>query len=136
MTIGSIFYAPGAKFAFPRSYLYGFSIRMNTVPTQVGRVFTFVDGSNPNLRYTVIVQQEVYDWSSNRYTLDFVLEETYYQFLPNMTKNPLNGCLELLYDQVDERPYTMFSPFCAVFPTRYRYPYPPAPPGYWLPAWP
>ena len=134
MPVGVGTYFPNGKFAFPRSYLSQFILGINTPVTQDGRTFTFVDGFGTSI-YTIRFKAEFWDWSSNRYTLDWIIEDAYYQSYP-IPGAPVTFPFYFAYyfAPTDDLPSVIFLPYGVDFPTRFFYPLPPPPPDYWNPA--
>lgn len=133
MTKGTGSYLPQAKFAFPRSYVRGFCVRVNAPVTFTTNKAIFFDAGAPTRRFTVETDMRFYNWSSNRYTLDFVITESYYQNLPNLTKIAVLYTVSWLISPLNRSVYVEYLPFGLAFIPRYYTDYPPAPPGYWKP---
>lgn len=73
-------YTPQAKFAFPRSYAYQIYVEDQSPNiTRVGDyIHTDIDAS---IGYGIWykVRPQIWEWSSNRYTLDFVVEDCWWE---------------------------------------------------------
>jgi hypothetical protein len=134
MVKGAANYAPSAKFAFPRSYVRGFCVRVNAPVTFTTNKAIFFDAGNPNIRYTIETDIRFYNWSSNRYTLDFIITESYYQTLPNVAKTAVPYRVTWIISPVNKSVYLEYLPYSAAFIPRYYTDYPPAPPSYWKPT--
>lgn len=113
--------------------MWGFSIRVDTPVTQADRVFTFPDGGTPTRLYTVSIAERVYNWSSNNYSLDFTIEDSYYQDLPDTTKHPMSYLLAYFAAGVNGRPHWVFFPFGLAFVDDHFFELPPAPSTWWSP---
>jgi len=127
---------PNGQLAFPRSYIWGFNILVNNTVTQDGRFFHFVNASSPSQVFTVSWKENVFDWSSNRYTLDYVIDDSYYQNLPDLTKNPMTYALTFYAAADTGRSVLYFYPFGLGFVDDHFFQLPPAPPDYWRPPFP
>lgn len=134
MTKGAGNYSPQAKFAFPRSYVHGLCVRVDAPTTFTLNKAIFFDGGVPTRRFTIETDTRFYNWSSDRWTLDFVITESYYQNLPNLTKFAVPFRVTWLRSPLDKRMYVEYLPYSLNFIARYYSAYPPAPPGYWRPT--
>jgi hypothetical protein len=135
MTIGAGVYSPQSKFSFPRSYVRGISLEVvaNGI-TMVGDTITFINPSLPSQHFTVVIDPRVFPWSSNGYTLDYVISESYYQNDPDPTEFPMSFALSYFMPAA-RAPYLNFQPFQLNFAQKHYFDLPLAPPGYWLPEW-
>jgi len=130
--IGTGSYDPQPKFAFPRSYVRGVAIQIvSGVVVQTGRFFQLQNPPDPTL-YFIVFNEKFWDWSSNRYTLDFVVEESYYQPGGVGSYVPMPFLVTYYTNTPDYSPYLVYSPFSSPGGITY-YQLPPAPPDYWLP---
>lgn len=136
MVLGAGTFVPGARFALPRSYWYGVWLSFNSdaVVSWVGNEVTFLD---PPSGVTGLIgfEPRAWSWSSNCYTLDFLIVESWYRVPPSPTQNPLPFVLTYFVDPSDGKPYMVYSPFGAVGTGAFKHQAPPPPPGYWRPHW-
>lgn len=129
--IGVGTYVPNGQYAFPRSYIRGFGIQIvaGTI-TQLGNGFVLSNPPSPAV-YAVIINDYFYNWSSNGYTLDHVIGESYYSPLGDGSYIPMPFLLQF-YNRTDERgSWIVYSPFSSPGGVTW-FELPPAPPGYWL----
>ncbi len=133
MPAGPATLVPHAKFHFTRSYLWGIDIRVNTPVTNDGRFYHFHDGADPTRVFTVSVREKMWLWSSNHYTMDFIIEDSYFEDSVPPYFHLMDYRLD--YDIIlgDNKPRVTFFPFSIPFITPSLFAFPPAPPGYWLP---
>lgn len=74
------FYTPSAKFAFPRSYAYQIYVE-DQAPT-ITRVGDYIHTDISSvIGYGIWykIRPQMWNWSSNRYTLDFVVETCWWE---------------------------------------------------------
>lgn len=77
-------YIPQPQFAFPRSFLEGIEIRHDlTSPSWSGSLCSFWIAGPPDALCKVKFKDEFIPWSSNRYTLDWIVEWATYEYPPN-----------------------------------------------------
>lgn len=73
-------FVPGAKFAFPRSYYY--QIYCEDQSPNISRFLDYIHVDiDPTIGYGIWykIRPQFWNWSSNRYTLDFVLEDVWWE---------------------------------------------------------
>lgn len=136
MTLGTGTFYPGGRFAFPRSYIYGIWLSFNntaSVNWTDNRV-TFSD-SGGVVTGAIRFVPEFWSWSSNRYTMDYLIDESWYAIAPDPTEVPLPFALIYYIDPLNGRPYFVYQPFSTPGTGEFKHAAPPAPPGYWLPPW-
>lgn len=76
-------YIPQGQFAFPRSYCQGIQIRHDLMPPAwAGNGVDFWIAGPPDALCQVHFKTNFFAWSSNRYTLDYVVESAYYRYPP------------------------------------------------------
>lgn len=81
-------YAPSPHFAAPRSYFQGIDFNLSGyIITQIDNVYFWDNPGAPFDHWRIEVDERVYDWSSNRYTLDFVIVH-FDLFIPPSTNLP------------------------------------------------
>lgn len=130
------YYLPSAQFALPRSYIRGICIQIDAVVTQTENEFTFPDGINPLITYHINWDSRFWEWSSDRWTLDYMLTGVYYSVSGGAPRIDVPfGCQYFLRDE-NLSPYVIVNPFSAAWSQFHYYELPPAPPGYWQPAFP
>jgi hypothetical protein len=119
-----------------RSYLWGIDIRVNLDVTQDGRTFVLGATYPFGQKYTIVLKEKFYNWSSNNYTLDYPIEESYYENLADPNRYPMS--FGLAYFAADDfgRPVIVFFPFNLPFVDSHYREFPPAPSDYWLQGMP
>jgi len=100
----------------------------------VDNVLTFINTGTPSQHFTVVIDPRVFAWSSNAYSLDFVIEDSYYQNDPDPTHYPMDFALSYFFPE-PRSPYVNFQPFGLSFPDKTFFDFELPPPGYWLPPW-
>lgn len=135
MTIGSPTYVPQGVFGFPRSY-----ITHIVAYTNVDNPATFVFNeirvnsySFPNIVQYIEFKTEFIPWSSNHYTLNWILAQWYYKTSPFGVHIPYQGRCEFTWDaSVDSNVLliTTDSPDHKTY-----FPVQGAPSGYWMPPY-
>jgi len=69
---------PQSRFAFNRSYIDRFLITQAFMPTdQVGRHFVLRPTPYGGLTWYITVKEKFWTWSSNNFTLDYIIEDNY-----------------------------------------------------------
>jgi hypothetical protein len=130
--IGTGSFSPSGQFNFPRSYVRGIGIQIvSGTIAQTDNTFVLVNPPDPTF-YTLVFSDRFWNWSSNRYTLDWIIEESYYNPGGLGTQVPMPYLLTFYTDTTTPNPYIIFSPFSSPGGVTY-YELPPPPPGYWLP---
>src|SRR5215216_2273872 len=112
MTIGTGTFPQGSKFALVRAYipLVAFAGILDT-PVIAGRTYVFFPSIVPLDTYVVVLKQEFYDWNSNVYSLDFIVEQAYYMTFPSPTQIPVNYDLLYMPPVVGRAAALRFKPF-------------------------
>lgn len=89
MTIGAVVGYPTTKFALPRSYIKRlmFPARLALAGSVAG-VFIFTEPLYPAHTYYVVVKPNFWVWSSNKWTLDFIVDQAYATINPSPTLIP------------------------------------------------
>jgi len=132
--IGVGSFAPQAKFAFPRSYIRGIGIQIvSGTITPITNGWVLQNPPSPALYY-VVLEDRFWDWSSNAYTLDFVVKESYWTPDGSPSYVPMPFLVTYYTDTPNKSPYLIYSPFSSPGGVTY-FELPSAPPGYWLPLW-
>lgn len=76
-------FLPNGRFAFPRSYVQGLYVRHDPgAVTWDGELLTFIVAGTPNALVKVYFDARFAAWSSNRWTLDFVVTHGTYEYPP------------------------------------------------------
>ncbi len=128
---GIISYVPGGKFWFPRSYFTLLKVHTNHVNS-----VTYADGlitwghvpPDAVIGYTKI-RDQIIPWTSNTYSLDFVVEWWYYMILPSPTEYEWGGEVSYAFDPVVKQQCLIIATEAG--DTDYYFEVPPAPPDYW-----
>lgn len=120
----------------PRSYVGAFVLNVTAPITQTDNVIDFTDPANPLVHFHIKIDQRFWDWSSNNWTLDWIIEESYYYVLPSPVTAVMPFNLSYFTFGDDGIPSLGFQPFGIVFPDYHVYPLPQAPGGYWSPPVP
>jgi hypothetical protein len=133
MTLGVGSYSPSPRFAFPRSYIRGIAVNVTANDVALtDNIVTFSDPSNPNVTFQFRIWSHVYAWTTNRYTLDFVIDESFYKVAPSPTENPMPFSLTY-YQPEPGMTYLAFQPFGIIFPDTHFFDLPTNITNYWLP---
>lgn len=137
MTLGAGTFVPNGRFAITRPYLRGIWLSFDTgaIVTWTDNSVAFADGPVPVVTGRITFLEEFWEWSSNRYTLDHVIIESWYSFNGGVTEIPLPFALTW-YTDTDGSPYLVYNPFSAVGTGAFKHDMPPTPPSwYWQPNW-
>lgn len=129
-------YIPAPKFAFPRSYLRGIRLAFNSdaVIVWAGAQVDFLDPPS-GVDGRIIFDPRLIVWSSNSYSLDFCVIESWFRIPPSPSQLPLDFTLEW-FDQPSFGRYIVFEPFGSVGSGTFLHDLPGAPPSYWnYPLW-
>lgn len=120
------------KFAIPRQYLGGIEIGNTwTGISMTGNVITLY-GTSPFLYYNVfVIRSNVVTWSSNRYTLDYVLEDHWSNVPPSPSHDPFYVTTEYL-GAGSGLPGRVLLRLPGYDAQRAFFPLPPSPPDYWM----
>lgn len=90
MTIGVVTGQPTQKFAFPRSYIDGISIKSGVaVPVWASNRMDLWDTAFTSVYWSLYFKYDFWEWSSNRWTIDYVLEHAWYGSSDPATGSPL-----------------------------------------------
>ena len=131
MPIPLVNYAPGAKFAFNRGYLK--DIRMSThAGTKTWDGHTFKVAVTAPVAYNTfwVFDTRIIAWSSNVYTLDFLLTDAYYVIPPNPTHFPFVVGVSWEYSEDPPTPFIRVTN-AGDFSTHFLLSIPQAPSSYW-----
>lgn len=134
MVLGAGTFIPSGQFAFPRSYLRGIWLSFDT-PAIVNWTYnrvTFADSVTPVVTGAISIFYNAWAWSSNRYTVDHMVTESWYSFDNGVTKIPLPFALTWFLDS-DFSTWLVYNPFSALGTGAFKHDMPAAPPSYWRP---
>jgi len=137
VTLGVGTFFPQGQFAAPRSYYYGVWLSFDT-----GSVVNWTDNradfQAPGGVVTgaVVFHERFWEWSSNKWTLDHMLVESWYAVAPSPTEIPLPYNLQFYTEPSLTRTYLLYEPFGAPGSAAFKHAMPPAPPDYWMPPFP
>lgn len=130
-------YANGGQFALQRSYLKGFVLVWQPGSTVItsGNPWVFEEHVYGGYRLHIKFRSEWWNWSSNRYTPDWIVED-FYATAPG-SSTPINqgGVLVGLSYDVDHPSYYI-SFITGAAPDPLWLDFPAAPSTYWLPPLP
>ena len=126
-------FVPNAQFVILRSYIYKLQFLDETGALFVsGNEFTIALVGSPGYAHVYKIFEHVLDWSSNRYTLDHIVEDCWWRDDANPTHHPQAYSVTYFHDPIDKLPtIKVFNPFSQAASANYVLP--PAPPNYWLP---
>lgn len=129
-------YFPSAKFAFPRSYFAQILVSDQAADiTRVGNsIHTSID---PLIGYGIWYQihPNIWPWSSNRYTLDFVVVDCWWEAFFDGVHHPQGYTTNFLYYGTPPLPTLQIAnPFISTFNEVIHVTQ--APSYYWLPPYP
>jgi len=129
---GGVFY-PDGRFTVLRSYTAAFVLNVTAPVTQTDNVIDFTDPANPLVHFHIKIDLRFWNWSSNNWTLDWIIEESWYYVLPSPVTAPMPFNLSWFTYGDEALPALGFQPFGIVFPDYHVFTLPPAPPGWWSP---
>lgn len=134
MTLGAGTFVPGGRFSFPRSYVPQFLVNVDTDTFVVAlHACAFLDPNNHNFSFHIILDPRFYEWSSNKWTLDHVVLESYYVISPDPTEIPMPFVLSF-HTYGAGAQALIFQPFGINFIENRKVPLPPPPSDYWTPG--
>jgi len=118
--------------AIPRQYLGGVEIGNEwTGISMTDNVITLF-GTVPFLYYNIfVIRPNVLTWSSNTYTLDYLLEEQYSVVPPSTSHDPFTVLTEYLTPS-EGKPARLLIRLVGYDHQRAFFPLPPSPPTYWM----
>lgn len=136
MTLGPGTYHPGGQFAFPRSYLAGVWFQFNAGSSVVWTDnFAAVTDVGGVVTAGIEIAPEAFVWSSNCYTLDFLITQSWYKVAPSPTEIPLPFALTWFIDPDTTWPYVVYQPFSAIGTGDFKHTLPSTPDDYWGPKY-
>lgn len=103
--LGTVTYVPQPKFWFNRAYIrrFAFGFNVGAAIVQTGNVFEITDTTNPIVHVHCKLRDDFWDWSSNSYTLDHVVEDWWLIIDPSPTPLPLNFILSHWWNAPDAK---------------------------------
>lgn len=124
----------GAKYKFNRSYYKGFVVGWLPGVTVVssGNPFVLQEHTYGGYKLVIEFKSNVWSWSSNRYTHDYLLENYYALFPGDTTPISAGGVTVGQSWDVDHIAYR-YSLLQDGWTNLYWFDFPAAPPGYWAP---
>jgi hypothetical protein len=129
-TIGFGSYPQGAKFSFPRSFIKSVAFDGLFPPLITGGPdFEFAPTTAPGFRFFISFSPVFWAWSSNAYTLDFVIIASYYTQPPSPVQTAYNFRVKYRYDSPSDGAAIEFYPTTSDTPPVY-YALPAAPSTY------
>jgi len=128
---GIITYVPSGQLNLPRSYLTMLKVHTNhvNVPDYNDGVITWTHSPPDSVIGYTKLKDNFVTWSSNVYSLDYMVEYWYYKILPSPTEYEWGGELSIAWDQTVQRMCLVVATTSA--DTDYYFGLPPAPPYYW-----
>ena len=132
MVMGTGNYIPQAKFWFPRSYIRGICLRFDPgaiIYQDVNRFYGY-DSATPTLYFEVHIDERFVAWSSNSWSLDFIITENWVNApINDPTKHAFDFALITEY-RLGHGVYILFAPG-GLGTVKHYFDLPPAPTGYW-----
>jgi hypothetical protein len=131
LTLGTAFYSPSAKFAVTRSYVKKIAFTTGGWPTEWdGTLFRVYVGSPLVYINNVLFNPKFIAWSSNVYSLDYIVEQCYYQVPPLFAHNPSTIGVNWFPNDDPPTPSLQIDFIATGYPLS-RVTLPPAPGGWW-----
>lgn len=132
---GLITYGQTPKFGFTRAFMTKIRTGLFTwIVTQVDNQFTYSNILFPNDQIVIVLNPKVWEWSTNGYTLDFVICESYYHRLLTGIKDPAPAFVGLTYEPPDWSPALLFYNTDGILGGLAPYDMPGATEPYWVPG--
>jgi hypothetical protein len=127
-------YIPSPRYNFPRSYIKGFALFWlpGLTVLAAGNPFIFEEHTYGGYHLHLKFRDNFWDWNSNRYTLDYIVED-YYQTPPGSSTPETVGLLNVTQTLNIDHPSTHIFFQQAFGSETLWFDLPPAPPSYWLP---
>jgi len=70
------FFAPSGQFSIPRQYIRGIAFNLSGYNiTEAVNVYTWTNPGPPFDQWTIIVDERIWFWTSNSYTLDYAIAD-------------------------------------------------------------
>jgi hypothetical protein len=132
MSAPGAIYLPSGDYTFTASYLGGLWVRHDPgLLSWDGTVLQFIIAGPPDALCIVTFKDMFQAWSSNRYSLDYILESATYEYPPNPTKHDLPFYVQWMIPPDHWQAHLLID---TTYGAQYSsVPFPSAPPGYWLP---
>lgn len=131
--IGTGTYNPDAKFSVVRSYMTLVQISDTWgAPVQFANRFSYTPGGADPNNYNIVFWDHFWFPSTNFYSLDYIIAESYYIDLPSGIAHPMDFGLRYYPPIAGHGPAIWYQQF-NIAGTFRRFTLPPIPPGYWLP---
>lgn len=133
MTIGTGTFLPSGRFSFPRAYILDFYVYRNgNTVIQQGNKFIVTDAFNPQQKATFICHTNFLPWSSNGWTLDHIIVQSFYVTFTGGPEIPLPFNLDFQFNSTLKR-NGLYLGWIDLKVDPQRFPLDPAPADYWLP---
>lgn len=131
--VGSPTYQPQGQFAFPRTYVkqLTFGFASNALVVNTNEDFYVTDLTSGIIHVVANFAPEFWAASSNRYTLDFILEDWWLIVDPSTIPQPLNFFMKFQVDPVTGANEIFI--YLTGWTTRYTTPLPSYNEEYWTP---
>lgn len=132
MTIGTGTFVPTGRYFFPRPYACDFIFYRNFgVLHQSGGSFLLNAPSPDPTFFVVELQPNLWDWTTAAYSLDHVVEQSWYKPGGVGPELPMYFTLSFIINTTTGRRELHYAPFGLTFdPVLFTLP--PSPTGYWL----
>lgn len=130
---GIVICYPQNKFNFPRSYVTKLKVVTNHINSVSYADGIITWGHNPPdaVDGRTVLKANFITWSSNTYSLDYIVQAWWFRVNPDPTKIEWGGECNFKWDG---DVFTSVLEIATTSPdTTYYFDLPPAPPGYWLP---
>lgn len=124
---------PQNQFNFPRSYVKKLRVITNHVNSvsYTDGVITWGHVPPDAVDGQTVLKPNFVVWSSNVYSLDYLVQAWWYRINPDPTKIEWGGECNFVYDPIQK--CNVIEIATALADTTYYFDLPPAPPTYWLP---
>lgn len=131
---GSMTYIPRGKYYFPRSYVTMLKVHTNhvNIPSYADGLITWVHSPLDSVTGYTKLKDNFIAWSSNTYTLDYLVEWWYFTIAPSPTEYEWGGELSVSWDDTVKRTCLVVATVAA--DTDYYFPLPSPTGPYWTNA--
>ena len=119
-----------------RSYAAAFVLNVDAPVSQSDNVIGFQDPNNLAFNFRIVIDGRFWEWSSNTWTLDWIIEDSYYYISPSPAHIAMPFVLAWRTFGSHALPALVFQPFGINFIAYHTFMFPPAPPGWWSPPVP
>jgi len=131
----TIIYNPSGQFNLPRSYV--FDIRVYVQHTlshayMTDNIITVDYSPVPNFLAVIVLAPNFMPWSSNSYSLDYIIQDSYYRINPDPTHIPLD--IQVGWASSSQTLRSAINIVLDLGVDIFTFPLAAAPPGYWLPT--